>query len=321
MGLLAIAGITWLPGCSSKEPVVAGHAEPSMVQPAVITWPAVPQEVCPLEEITTKAPDGVTNTHVLRKPPGDGPFPAVIFLHGGVKQFQLEWLRSLCQTLPSQTRFLAAGYVTVTATRRSRETDPQDPGAVADTVALVEYVKSRPEVDPDSVVIVGGSGGGSLALELAGEVDLQAIACNEPATMLYMELYTSETYQKRRAAGEDPRKFVTDEILEKTRSKIAEIRCPVLIVQGTKHYINKLNNYYFTPEVIRAGKTVKVITYPGQPHGFFYSDLGTVRAALKCYHDCDAFFRQYVKVQPKPVDDPRIEHRPAKRGKGSPGGT
>lgn len=54
---------------------------------------------------------------VVRKPPGKGPFPAVIHLHGGLGRNSVEKSKQL---LHGQTfsRFRAAGYVTIAVTFR-----------------------------------------------------------------------------------------------------------------------------------------------------------------------------------------------------------
>ena len=51
---------------------------------STVTRPAIPLELCGVEEIRVKARDGAEAIAALRKPPGDGPFPAVVFLHGGL---------------------------------------------------------------------------------------------------------------------------------------------------------------------------------------------------------------------------------------------
>ena len=52
----------------------------SQAQPAV-TRPLVSEQGCPLETMTPIAADGHRGLAVWRKPPGAGPFPAVVWLH------------------------------------------------------------------------------------------------------------------------------------------------------------------------------------------------------------------------------------------------
>src|SRR5207247_9926989 len=91
-------------------------------------------------------------------------------------------------TRPNYTRFLAAGFVIVVPTFRSREENPQTRDALDDCLAVVDYMKKMPAVDPASVAVLGGSGGGSLALELAGQADVCAIVAGEPASVLFTGL-------------------------------------------------------------------------------------------------------------------------------------
>ena len=120
-----------------------------------VTVPLVSEEVSPVEELRISR----TAYAAVRKPPGKGPFPAVIFLHGGLGNSRMERLRESSLMHVTPARFLAWGYVTVNATRRDIRHDPQDRGVVEDTAAIIEAVKQRRDVDPRSVVLYGGSGG------------------------------------------------------------------------------------------------------------------------------------------------------------------
>src|SRR5262249_8867288 len=119
---------------------------------------SVSEETSPLISIEVPAAEGHKVLGVLRKPPGPGPFPALVHLHGGLDMKSLAELQSWSRDA-SAARFLAAGYLVVTPTFRSRAEDPQTRNALVDCLTMVEYVKKRPEVDPQSVVIWGDSGG------------------------------------------------------------------------------------------------------------------------------------------------------------------
>src|SRR5215470_14806852 len=70
--------------------VPAGLAEAQVE----VTRPAVSEVACPLEIITPTARDGYRGLGVLRKPPGNGPFPGIICLHDGAATFPLPRLQS-----------------------------------------------------------------------------------------------------------------------------------------------------------------------------------------------------------------------------------
>jgi len=281
-----------------------------------VTRPEVSEKACPLEVIEAPTRDKRKATAVVRKPPGKGPFPAVILLHAGMGRKELE--RGVDgakqDALHSQqhTRFLAAGYVTVTALRRGGKRDPQSPDSMADCLAVVEAVKKMPEVDPKSVVVFGHSGGGSFALELAGETPLAAVVAGEPATILYTGMLTKDSPDQQ-TLMKDPKRYYTPELQKRTREKIAKIGCPVLVCQGDQHPINTVNNEVFVPELKQAGKKVEVITYPGQPHSFFFGSIATGGAGQKVFDDAHAFCKKHLPTQPVPLEESLVKQVPAGR--------
>ncbi len=286
---------------------------------AKATRPEVSEKACPLEVISVPTPDKQKATAVVRKPSGKGPFPAIVFLHGGLGQQGEKRLKEEAQSQPTLLRFLAAGYVTVNATFRARQADPQSRGTLVDCLAILERVKKMPEVDARSVVVFGGSGGGSLALDLAGETGLCAIVAGEPASILFTGMLTKGNVADRKKGEEmmdDPKRFYTPELEKFTREKVRKINCPVLIVHGDQHPINKINHEIVIPELKEAGKTVETILYPGQPHGFYNGYVTrnlSPEAGKKCVDDCHAFFKKYQPTQPSPLEEELVKQVPIGR--------
>src|SRR5437764_70818 len=77
-------------------------------------------------------------TGVARQPPGNGPFPAIVLLHGGLSPYPVEKLKDESLTRPNYTRLLAAGFVIVVPTFRSRDENPQTRAALDDCLAVVD---------------------------------------------------------------------------------------------------------------------------------------------------------------------------------------
>lgn len=114
--------------------------------------------------------DGEELKGTLYRPAGEGPFPAVVALHGGgwrqaspvVYQYLGPWLAQ-------------RGYVVFAPVYRSAKTGaPSYPKAVHDVRAAVQFVKGASAVtraDPERVALMGESAGGHLAalVALAGE--------------------------------------------------------------------------------------------------------------------------------------------------------
>jgi dipeptidyl aminopeptidase/acylaminoacyl peptidase len=285
-----------------------------------ITRPAVSEKASPLEPIAPVAKDGYRGQAFLRKPPGAGPFPAVVLIHGGLTTRPSESLREYALTTTLPSRFLAAGYVVATITYRSRDVDPQSRVSLDDSLAAVEYLQRLPYVNAASVGVYGCSGGGDLALAVAAEKPVAAVVAEEPASMLFTGVWNNaspkagERYTPRDTAPivENPKRYYTEEYQRLTRGKIARIQSPILIVQGdveTLLAVNDFNAAVLIPELQSARKAVEVITYPGEPHCFaFASRPASVAAALKAFRDTDAFFRRYMATQPKPIDPRLITH-------------
>jgi acetyl esterase/lipase len=96
----------------------------------------------------------------VTRPRGDGPFPAVVCLHGG------GWVGGDRRQMDATARVLAAhGYVAVTPDYRLA---PQDrfPAPVEDCKAAVRWLRAnaaRLKVDPERVGVLGYAAGGHLA--------------------------------------------------------------------------------------------------------------------------------------------------------------
>ena len=286
-----------------------------------ITHPVVSEDTSPIETIAPVAQDGHRGHGILRKPPGAGLFPAVVIIHGGLTTQSPERVRELALGV-QPSRFLTTGYVVAVITYRSRDEDPQSTVSAADALAAVAYVRQLPYVDRDSVVVTGCSGGGDLALEVAAATDVAAIVPEEPASILLTGVFNKtfarqgERYTPMDSAPiyPDPKRYYTAEYQERTRAKLARIRCPILIIQGDQQPINRFNAAVLIPELRAAGKSLEVITYPGEPHCFAFYGTGprTPRpaAALKAFIDTDRFVRRYVRTQPTPLDARLVKHVP-----------
>jgi dipeptidyl aminopeptidase/acylaminoacyl peptidase len=310
--------------------LVAGITTSVLITPLVtglgqgerITRPAVSEKASPLEPIAPVAHDGYRGRAFLRKPPGDGPFPAVVLIHGGLTTLPSERLREYALTNALPSRFLAAGYVVATITYRSRDVDLQSRISLDDSLAAVEYMQRLPYVNAASVGVYGCSGGGDLAIAVAAETPVVAIVAEEPATILFTGVFNSaspkagERYTPGDSAPifENPKRYYTEEHQRLTREKIARIQSPILIVQGdvkTLLAVNDFNAAVLIPELQSARKAVEVITYPGEPHCFaMASRPASAASALKAFRDSDAFFRRYFATQPKPIEPTLVTHVP-----------
>jgi acetyl esterase/lipase len=223
----------------------------------------------------------------------------VVFIRGGLRLRDFDVLRHNMLNNPVFTRFLALGYACGEATFRDYYENVQDPGPILDCLAIVEAVRETPAVHRESVVLFGGSGGGSIALELAGMTQLAAIVVGEPATIIFTGMLKVGDGQVIEETMAYPHKYYTLELQQHTQAKIERISCPILVLHSDIHVINKINNEIFVPELKVAGKAVECRLYPGNEHGFYYglnTDLETVEAFVS---DATRFIEQAISIQPQ----------------------
>jgi dienelactone hydrolase len=286
--------------------------------------PAVSEAVCPIERISPIAQDGHAGIAFMRKPPGKGPFPSVVIIHGGLYALPEKRIREIALDGPPACRFLAAGYVVTALTYRSRDLDPQDKACLRDCLAVVDYLKGLPFVDPKSVVIYGCSGGGDLALEIAAVTEVCAIVPEEPASHLLAGIYNTSIPKKGERytpadstiISENPRRYYTPEFQKLTRAKLARIQCPILILQGDIQPINHFNEEVLIPELRALGKKPEVLTYSGEPHCFCFFGEGAQTPhpdiALKAFTDMQSFCQRHVGTKPQALKSNLVQLVPVK---------
>lgn len=259
----------------------------------------------PLKNVGLKSSDGVTLDFAYRKPTGEGPFPAILFFHGGGGYSGLDGLRKNLVTGAIQTRFLDRGYLTVQSTRRpywkTRKAD-QPTGfyaAVEDARLVVEEVKQLPGVDPDRVVLYGGSGGGILAIVTASKAKVAGVIAGEPATVVPLDPMTDKaaTPGNYRSIMNNPQEKFTAIRQNEMRAWMKQIDCPILLLQGKPVGLYKTNFEILIPELKKLGKDISHITYPGLSHGFYWgtTKTGATKSTVeKILQDTTAFVDRHT---------------------------
>lgn len=110
----------------------------------------------------------------IARPEGDGPFPALVFIHGG------GWRGGKREDFfPFVSLAAQRGYVAATVSYRLTDPDADGkaanpfPSAIHDVKAAVRWLRAHASdwrIDPDRIGVAGGSAGGHLAL-LVGLTD------------------------------------------------------------------------------------------------------------------------------------------------------
>lgn len=238
--------------------------------------------VSPVTNVKLKSADGVDLSFAYRKPEGEGPFPAILFFHGGGGYSSMQKLKNNLLTQPIHTRFLDKGFVTIASTRRPywKTNDGSPSGfydAVEDAALVVEKAKTLPGVDPDKVVLYGGSGGAILAIATASKTELACVIAGEPATVVPIDPRKGQKASPADYRGlmQDPFQKYTGARKKEMLTWMRKVDCPVLVLQGKHTGLYKTNFELLIPEMKRLGKDISSIHYPGVTHGFYWGSVKT----------------------------------------------
>ena len=286
-----------------EQRLMAGDNENSSLAEGVKPV-SIPLSISPVHELRTPSGDGATAEASYRVPPGDGPFPAIVFMHGGLGYQNQERRQQNLTGGPIQTRFLTLGYVTVQATRRDYTDNPQAEGPILDFLAIVEAVRKLDQVDSESIVVMGGSGGGSMTLDLISRTSVSAAVAGEPASIIFAGMLTKPAANQavRYEPINDPAKFWTPDIIAKVQGKVSRFQTPLLVLHGDVHPLKHVNMDYIIPAIRDGGKTIEVKIYPGKDHGFYWGRQVDEAFVVAMIEDIHSFAVPLLKTKPVLMD-------------------
>jgi dipeptidyl aminopeptidase/acylaminoacyl peptidase len=237
----------------------------------------------PVMQTWIKAKDGVYIAAAVRKPKGDGPFPALIMFHGapggrGMDQL-VGWSRG-DHGGPVWERFLQEGYVVVVADYRGGDWNqmntPSSTGLVTsidDGITVVDYVQNLPYVKRAEVSVYGVSLGGNLAMFLASRVPtLRAVVAGAPAPIWFLGAKFNQD-----GSRPDIDKMQFDPAT--VRQNIAPIQMPVLIIVGTEDRLLPLATSLHDA-LAKQGKAVRLEIFEHGYHDFVLGNQGQERKDL-----------------------------------------
>lgn len=298
---------------------------------AVIVEPVMGSDI-PVELRFVELLDGVYAPIGFRKPPGDGPFPTVVFAHmnGG---YGLRWIREWTQygsgTLEA---FLDAGYAVVWMRYRAEVDTPygseltvrefqgrdrwsRGPLEYEDAIEILEYVKGLPAVDADRVGWLGVSHGGEMLLKVASEYQgLRAGVASEPAAMDYLaslppdpnappeppqpETMAKNTPEMQAAAVEALREGID---MSTAMARVNAIQIPIFVAGRDRDH-NQATFRLAYELMSEAGKPAEWRSYDHDHHGFIFVqrnadgvyDPDPLQQAVVA--DAIAFFDRHMKT-------------------------
>ena len=239
----------------------------------------------PVQQTYIKTKDGLYVAAAIRKPKGDGRYPAMIIFHGapggrGMQQL-VGWSRGDTGG-PVWERFLQEGYVVAVADYRGGNfnltSSPSATGMVTsidDGLAVIDYVKALPYVDANRINLYGVSLGGNLVMYLTSRVPVKSAIVGAPAVMWFLGMTMPPPGTPHR---QDIFKNLKPDP-EISRKNIEPIRTPVLILVGTADGLLPVATMLHDA-LAAAGKSVRMEVYENGYHDFCLGPQGQKRPDL-----------------------------------------
>jgi acetyl esterase/lipase len=264
--------------------------------------PAVPDDVIFETGVEYTNPDDQhLQLNLARPKKGDGPFPAVLCIHGGgFRAGNRQGYDGLC------IRLAQHGYVAMTASYRLAPKYPY-PAAIHDVKAAVRWARANAakyHIDPDRIGVTGGSAGGHLAQFLAVTADVKEfegaggnpnqssrVAC---VVNVYGPSDFTRSYGKSVDAAEVLPLFLGGN-LETARQKhinasplywVTPNAAPTLCIHGTQDkYVHHEQAVLLIDRLKAAGVEAELLTLEGAGHGFKGKDAETAEHAMFAFFD------------------------------------
>lgn len=230
----------------------------------------------------------------IARPAGDGPFPAVLCIHGGgFRAGKRESYDALCLTLAQQ------GFVAVTITYRLAPAFPF-PAAVYDCKAAVRWLRanaSKYRISPDKIGALGGSAGAHLAQFLgvtAGVPEFEgdqnpgfssAVSC---VVNWYGPSDFTQSYGKSVDAAEVLPLFFGGNLDQKRKEHVigsplnwvTPRSAPTLCIHGTEDkYVAFEQSEWLVSRLKASQVDVELLKMEGAGHGFKGPDLAKAQEA------------------------------------------
>ncbi len=256
----------------------------------------------PVDLMYVETWDGLYAPIGMRKPAGPGPFP-VVLLASGNGGGGMAWVRdAVANRGYIMERLLEAGFACawlryrtevelgyheggklVRDIRQGRDLFNRSPLEYEDEIAIIDYVKALPWIDPERVGMIGMSHGGEMVLKITSEYDGAAVAvASEPAAHEFLALTPDDTVtvnaetrlrnieQMQMAEVEKVRRRIDENV---AAERIATIDTPILVMGRETDHLQGI--FRCTYDLLaEAGKEVDWVSYDHPLHGYIYPVRG-----------------------------------------------
>jgi dipeptidyl aminopeptidase/acylaminoacyl peptidase len=223
-----------------------------------------------LQERTAAAPDGYPVHGWVTTPPGPGPHPVLLTIHGGPFS-QYGW------TLFDETQtYVSAGYAVVQCNPRGSSGYGAEHGRAIraawggldadDVLAFLDAALEEPALDADRVGVMGGSYGGYLTALLLGRTERFAGAVVERAFTDPVSFVGSSDigwYFPDRYLGTDPERIAAQSAL----ASAPAITTPTLVIHSEEDWRTPVEQgARLYVELKRRGVPSELLLFPGEGH-------------------------------------------------------
>ena len=264
--------------------------------------PTVPDSVTFEPGIEYTNPDGQhLKLNMARPKTGDGPFPAIICIHGGgFRAGSREGYNNLCIKLAQH------GYVALTISYRLAP-KYQFPAAIHDTKAAVRWTRANAakyKIDPDRIGVTGGSAGGHLVQFLGVTADVKEFEGDggnpnvSSKVACVVNFYGPSDFTKSYGKSVDAAVVLPLWLggnLDAARAKhiqasplnwVTPHAAPTLCIHGTDDkYVAHEQAVWMIDRLKACGVEANLLTLEGAGHGFKGKDAETADKAMLAFFD------------------------------------
>jgi len=197
----------------------------------------------------------------LARPKGKGPFPAVLYAHGGFALGKADF--------DDAKPFLDANFIVLLPAWRGENGNPGHfvmyYGEVDDALAALDYLEQVPGVDPDRLYAAGHSAGGTLVMLLA-ELSLRlrkaAASGGFPDTHAYVLVRKKPPFPQTPFDWHD----LAESDLRSPRRYVKDLQCPLALYNGQEDTVYVAQAQLMQQEAKKLGRTLLVETIPNTDH-------------------------------------------------------
>jgi endo-1,4-beta-xylanase len=284
-------------------------APPRAAQPAAGNWEKLPDGSVG-RETAFRGVDGLEIAAYIRKPNGPGPFPVIVWMHGGRDSKQATMALGRSQQVPVEN-LVKAGWAVYAADYRPSPEIAINAIEFDDTVETVKAARRLDFADPQRVGYMGQSHGGQVGSRVVSRVDLSGAVLCAPAAMDLVEVKKAIQNGEKlvpilsKLIGDMEKKYgAPAEEIEKNPAKYgytsalteaAGVRCPLLIMNGRNDDNSPSSMIASYVQKLRAaGKEVETYEPADGPHGFYFGrpEIPETQEAAK---RAVAFFKKCFK--------------------------